>query len=100
MAGIWDEWSGKGLIKHTFSIITTTPNLEMSELHDRMPVILPDAEAQRLWLSPLPLNEVLSMLHPPQDGLLSMYPVSEKINKAGYEAADLQEKMPEELRLF
>ncbi len=100
LAGIWDEWKQAGKIKRTFSIITTTPNREMSELHDRMPVLLPDAEAQRLWLSPLPLDAVLSLLHPPKDGLLSMYRVSEKLNKAGIEGPDLQVAVPEELRLF
>jgi len=100
MAGIWEEWKQAGMTKRTFSIITTTPNREMSDLHDRMPVILPDAEAQQLWLSPLPLQAVLSMLHPPQDGILSMYRVSEKLNKAGYEGPDLQTPMAEELTLF
>ncbi len=100
LAGIWDEWKQAGKTRRTFSIITTTPNREMSNLHDRMPVLLPDAETQRLWLSPLPLNEVLSLLHPPQDGLLSMYRVSERLNKAGQDGADLQEKVAEELTLF
>ncbi|MFN0175306.1 MAG: SOS response-associated peptidase [Saprospiraceae bacterium] len=99
-AGIWDEWKHTSIIKRTFSIITTTPNNEMSDLHNRMPVILSDAEARRLWLSPLPLQEVLTMLHPPKDGLLSMYRVSERLNKAGYEGADLQDAVAEELRLF
>ncbi len=100
LAGIWDVWEQGGKVKRTFSIITTTPNHEMSELHDRMPVLLPDAEAQQLWLSPLPLEEVLAMLHPPEDGMLTMYRVSEKLNKPGYEGADLQEKVAEELTLF
>ncbi|MBK6994197.1 MAG: SOS response-associated peptidase [Lewinellaceae bacterium] len=99
-AGIWDEWKKAGTTKRTFSIITTTPNSEMADLHDRMPVILPDAETRRLWLSPLPLQEALAMLHPPKSGLLSMYRVSEKLNKAGYEGAALHEAVPEELRLF
>lgn len=100
MAGIWDEWQRSGAAERTFSIITTTPNHEMSGLHDRMPVIFPDAEAQRLWLSDLPLDDVLSMLCPPADGLLSMYRISEKLNRPGHDAADLHEQVPEELTLF
>lgn len=100
MAGIWDEWKQAGKTKRTFSIITTTPNREMSDLHDRMPVILPDLESQRLWLSALPLNEVLALLQPLHDGQLSLYRVSEKLNKPGYDGPDLQEPMPEELTLF
>lgn len=100
LAGIWDEWKQAGKIKRTFSIITTTPNREMSDLHDRMPLILTESEAQRLWLSPLPLDQVLSLLQPPKDGLLSLYRVSEKLNKAGVEGPDLQLPVPEELKLF
>lgn len=100
MAGIWDEWKQAGKTKRTFSIITTTPNREMSDLHNRMPVILPDAETQQLWLSNLPLNEVLALLQPLHDGQLSLYRVSEKLNKPGYDGPDLQEPMPEELTLF
>jgi putative SOS response-associated peptidase YedK len=100
LAGIWDEWKQAGKIRRSFSIITTSPNLEMSALHDRMPVLLPDTASQKRWLSPLPFNEVLALLHPPKDGILSMYRVSEKLNKAGYEGADLQEPVAEELTLF
>jgi len=100
LAGIWDEWEHDGVVKHTFSIITTTPNREMSDLHDRMPVVLPDAEAQKLWLSPLPVEEALALLHPVQDGRLSMYRVSDKLNKPSCNDADLHRELPEELTLF
>ena len=72
----------------------------MSDLHDRMPVILVDAAVQKLWLSHLPLEAVLDLLHPPEDGMLSRYRVSEKLNKPGYDGADLQEPVAEELSLF
>jgi putative SOS response-associated peptidase YedK len=39
-------------------------------------------------------------LRPVADGALSMYRVSEKLNKPGYDAADLQEEVKDELRLF
>lgn len=89
LAGIWSEWEKGDKPKRTFAIITTSPNREMSELHDRMPVILPDAESQRLWLSDTPIDEVLSLLHPPPDGFLSMYQISERVNKPGNEGEDL-----------
>ena len=101
MAGIWDEWQQAGKTKRTFSIITTTPNHEMADVHDRMPVILSDAAAQKRWLSDdLPLNEALALLHPLQDGQLSLYRVSEKLNKPGYNAEDLHTPLPDELTLF
>lgn len=100
LAGIWDEWKQGGQTKRTFSIITTTPNREMADLHDRMPVIFSTPEECRRWLSHLPLNESLQLLHPPADDLLAMYRVSEKLNKPGYDAPDLQEPQPEEWTLF
>lgn len=100
LAGIWDEWKQGGQTKRTFSIITTTPNREMADLHDRMPVIFSTPEECRRWLTPGPLEESLRLLHPPADDLLAMYRVSEKLNKPGYDAPDLQDPQPEEWTLF
>jgi len=48
-AGLWDRWEKEGTILHTCTIITTKPNEIMKDIHDRMPVILPE-EAQKIWL--------------------------------------------------
>ncbi|NSL50518.1 SOS response-associated peptidase [Calidifontibacillus erzurumensis] len=48
-AGLWDRWEKGGTILHTCTIITTRPNELMAEIHDRMPVILPE-EKQKIWL--------------------------------------------------
>jgi len=48
-AGLWDRWEKEGTILHTCTIITTRPNELMAEIHDRMPVILPE-EKQKIWL--------------------------------------------------
>ncbi len=51
-AGLWEAWQSPddGLIK-TCTIITTTPNALLAEIHYRMPVILP-REAYDTWLAP------------------------------------------------
>jgi putative SOS response-associated peptidase YedK len=50
-AGLSESWQGpEGPVK-TFTIITTTANAAMVELHDRMPVILGAGEWQA-WLDP------------------------------------------------
>lgn len=100
LAGIWDEWGEGDARKRTFAIITTTPNHEVSELHDRMPVVLPDTDTQKIWLSNIPLDQVLLLLHPPDDGLLRLYRVSEKINQPGHEGEDLHVPAPEDWTLF
>jgi putative SOS response-associated peptidase YedK len=96
MAGIWDEWLGK----RTFSILTTTPNAEMAQLHDRMPVILTSIAARDLWLSDTPAENLLHLLAPAEDGTLSMYRVSDKLNKPGPDGPELQQELPDVWRLF
>jgi putative SOS response-associated peptidase YedK len=42
-AGIWERWkSPEGQVVETCSVITTTPNALLRDVHDRMPVILLD----------------------------------------------------------
>src|SRR5205085_12147717 len=50
LAGLWDGWKdAEGKWLHTFTILTTTPNSVMAEIHSRMPVIL-DAKDYAVWL--------------------------------------------------
>jgi len=49
MAGLWDRWMGGGEPRESFTIITTTPNGVVGEVHDRMPVIL-SPEDGAAWL--------------------------------------------------
>jgi putative SOS response-associated peptidase YedK len=49
-AGIWETWRPPdGNVLRTFAIITTEANVQMSALHNRMPVIL-EAEDWPAWL--------------------------------------------------
>ena len=100
MAGIWDQWGSGAAAKRTFSILTTAPNAEISVLHNRMPVLLLTAADRERWLSDLPMPEVLVMLRPAPDHSLRLYRVSEKLNKPGYDAADLHQEEAEALTLF
>lgn len=99
-AGIWDEWNPGGETKRTFSIITSPPNREMSSLHDRMPVILENAEAREKWLENISLAEVLAMLKPAADGLLEMFQVSGEVNSVANEGPKLHEQVAKQATLF
>jgi putative SOS response-associated peptidase YedK len=46
-AGLWEVWGPERL--HTFTILTTTPNEFMAEVHNRMPVML-DPLSWSTWL--------------------------------------------------
>ncbi len=81
-AGLWERWHKGGCAPlETFTIITTTPNSVVAEIHDRMPVIL-RAETWDEWLAPAPLpDERLAELlapHPPEG--MEAYPVSRHVN--------------------
>jgi len=80
MAGIWDTWKdGEGRPINSFSIITTTPNSLMKNIHHRMPVIL-RKEDEKKWLGKTDQNELLKLLKPFEDKLMDAYPISELVN--------------------
>ena len=92
-AGIWDRWKdATGLWIETFSILTTSPNALTSEVHDRMPVILP-AEHYDLWLDPgfTNMQGVTEMLKPYDAGLMKKYPVSDRVNAVANDDAQCAE---------
>ena len=53
-AGLADTWTtpATGELVRSCSIITTSPNEFMRAIHNRMPVVLPDSEAEALWIDP------------------------------------------------
>lgn len=100
MAGIWDVWYQGDYAVKSFSIITAPPNREISAIHNRMPVILNGEEEQQRWLENQPLEEVLSLLHTPEDGILEMYRVSEQVNSVRNNGPELHEPAMEPPTLF
>ena len=53
LAGLWAGWKDPSTeqVRRTFTIVTTTPNEAMADLHDRMPVLVPEHAWDR-WLQP------------------------------------------------
>jgi putative SOS response-associated peptidase YedK len=81
-AGLWDGWKDAGgNWVRSCSILTTTPNLVTSAVHDRMPVIL-DPDSYDLWLDPgMSDVQVVSELLKPYDArMMRCYPVSNRVN--------------------
>lgn len=86
-AGIWEKQKkSNGDVLDTFCILTTLPNLEMAEIHDRMPVILDTPDKQAQWLHEA--DSLPDLMVPAPDGLLTLYRVTDRLNKAGVESAD------------
>jgi putative SOS response-associated peptidase YedK len=78
-AGLWEgfRWPS-GEVDRTFTIVTTSPNAEMAELHDRLPVILEQADWP-MWLGEAE-GDHGSLLRPAPDGTLRAWRISKKAN--------------------
>ncbi len=81
-AGLWDRWRDPaGAVIESCSILTTTPNSLLADIHDRMPVIL-RPERYDLWLDP-GFNDVKALaevLVPFDAAQMKCFPVSTRIN--------------------
>ena len=112
-AGVWAPWrdpaDGQWLL--SAAVVTTAANATVSQLHNRMPVILDlESDAWRFWLDPQVRDEGLlqSLLEPAPDSLLELRAVSPLVNNANNEGPELflasaAEKTPQaeaELTLF
>jgi putative SOS response-associated peptidase YedK len=72
LAGLYDTWKmPEGQDLRSCVVITTTPNVEVAPIHNRMPVILTEDD-EAAWLSPdeTETEALLSMLRPAPDDLL------------------------------
>jgi putative SOS response-associated peptidase YedK len=79
-AGIWRSWRGtRGTKKYPidgnhmlFSFLTTEPNAEVGEVHEKaMPVLLLSEEERRTWMT-APVEEALTLQKPARDGALCL----------------------------
>jgi putative SOS response-associated peptidase YedK len=81
-AGLWDRWRApEGVYLETCTILTTTPNRLLADIHDRMPVILAPGDYD-LWLDPgfRDVGAKTEMLRPFDVGQMRRYPVSGHVN--------------------
>ena len=80
-AGLWESWREEdGPEVRSCAILTTRPNALASEIHDRMPVILP-AGSREAWLDPeAEKEELLALLEPYPEDEMEAYPVSRYVN--------------------
>jgi len=91
LGGIWEERraADTGETSRTFAVVTCKPNDLVATIHDRMPLILHPEDYGR-WLNPEE-PDPSDLLMPFPAGLMRIWPVSKRVNKAGNEGADLIE---------
>jgi putative SOS response-associated peptidase YedK len=104
--GLWERWKprledGKTIdedadVIETCTILTTTPNREMTAIHNRMPVLVPPSVWDD-WLSPESEMELIgSLLKPAPDDLLELIPVTTAVNNVRNKGEHLIEPLPTE----
>jgi putative SOS response-associated peptidase YedK len=98
MAGLWEEWrSPAGEKIRSCAIITTEPNETIAALHDRMPVILDEADWPR-WLGEelAAESELKALLRPCPPERLQIWPVSSRVGNVRNDSPDLAEPLAAE----
>jgi putative SOS response-associated peptidase YedK len=97
-AGLWASWHGDGdEALRSCTIITTEANDLLRDIHDRMPVILPDQDAEEAWLdhgTPPPLLQEL--LAPLPDALTARRAVGPAVSDARHDEPDCLDDAPPE----
>ena len=102
LAGLWAGWRDPSAdqVVRTFTIVTTTPNTALVDLHDRMPVVLGE-QAWDLWLSDgragpaVDPGELLAMLQPTDEVALRVYAVNRYVNDVRRDGPELIEPLLE-----
>jgi putative SOS response-associated peptidase YedK len=99
-AGLYSTWMGpEGQPVETAAIVTVTPNLPLSSVHDRMPAILQSQDAIDAWLDTdaVPPEVAVQFVVTPPEGALKFHIVSKEVGKAEAEGPHLiRELTPEE----
>ena len=97
LAGLWAGWHDPATqtVRRTFTIVTPSPNKALADLHDRMPVIVPQGAWDR-WLDPTPPDpaELLGLLLPTDDVELEIYPVERLVNDVRRDGPELIRRLP------
>jgi putative SOS response-associated peptidase YedK len=91
-AGLYESWQPPaGEWQRTFTIVTTRANALVESIHDRMPVILEERDADRWMFATTTRAELLGLVEPPPARLLVATPVSSRVNRPGNDDASILE---------
>ncbi|HKI58426.1 MAG TPA: SOS response-associated peptidase [Trueperaceae bacterium] len=95
LAGLWSVWRKGEVPVLSCTILTTAPNAVVRPLHDRMPVILDEAEFER-WLDPDVDDPaaVEDLLDAYEDDALQAYPVSRAVGNPAFDGPQLIRREP------
>ena len=81
LAGLWDEWiSPDGEVIRSCTVITTSANDRIGAFHDRMPMIIGEADWPA-WLGEVPVQaaDLTRLLAPCPDDWVRAWPIHKRI---------------------
>jgi putative SOS response-associated peptidase YedK len=89
-AGLWEGWKSPGSYEwlRTCTIITTEANELLAQIHDRMPVILPE-EFHAVWLGESEMTDLKTLLRPFPADEMEMFEISPRVNSARNNDAEI-----------
>jgi putative SOS response-associated peptidase YedK len=93
-AGLWERWGRGGTELESCAIVTCPPNPIVSELHDRMPVILAPRDHD-LWLDG-DVNDparLLPLLAPCSPAGMESFPVSTRVNDPAVDVPECRDRL-------
>jgi putative SOS response-associated peptidase YedK len=95
MAGLWENWkSPEGKSIFSCTVITTSPNKLVGDIHDRMPVILRPKD-EKIWLdtSINDTNRLEKLMVPIDEDLMEVYEVSSLVNSPKNNSIELIQRI-------
>ena len=105
-AGMWERWrpkdddadtAGESSVIESCTILTCGPNETMATIHNRMPVLLPPSVWDD-WLADTDdVDALAELLVPAPDGLLTLRPVTPRVNSVRNNGPELLDVDPEPL---
>ena len=89
-AGLWDQHRVDGERLASVTILTTRANAVCAPVHDRMPCVLADPDAEAAWLSPdVDATAAMELLGPVEAARTAAAPANPAVSKAGVEGPEL-----------
>ena len=81
-AGLWEHWEQAGEVVESCTILVTQANDRISEIHDRMPVILEPSDYDH-WLDPAVRDpaQLLPLLRSYPADRITLWPVGSAVNR-------------------
>lgn len=80
LAGMWKQYQDERFEGEILTVVTTAPNADVADIHDRMPLTLPES-AWGAWLESGDRKALLELVQPPESGVLKHWRITDDLFK-------------------